>query len=139
MTAALSKLLPSSKEDATVAEIEINALFNPVRRETRREELRTAEYTPFPRIRAGQRPRLGFTRDVSALGMCLGVDVPENVGSLIRVEVRRLDGRSMGATIARVTWCSATRDDRYWLGLDLLCETDGGESKRLRPHSKPAC
>ena len=98
MTAALSKLLPSSKEDTTVAEIEINALFNPVRRETRREELRTAEYTPFPRIRAGQRPRLGFTRDVSALGMCLGVDVPEHVGSLIRVEVRRLDGRSMGAT-----------------------------------------
>lgn len=137
MTAALSKLIPNREEDASAAEVEINALFNPVRREKRAEEVRSAEYTPFPRIRANQRPRLGFTRDVSPLGMCLGVDVPENVGSLFRIEVRQIDGQSIGATIGRVVWCEATRDGRYWLGLDLLCDTEGTQSKKLTQHPEP--
>ena len=78
---------------------------------------------------ANQTPRRGFSRDVSPLGMCLGVDVPERIGALLRVELRQLDGQSIGATIGRVVWCKPTRDGRHWIGLDLLCEPDGVRSK----------
>jgi hypothetical protein len=138
MTAALSKLVPSPIESVNLTHKEINALFNPVRREARIDEVRCAEYTPFPRIRAEQRPRIGFTRDLSPLGMCLGVDDPEEIGALFRIELRDLDGHSSGATIGRVAWCESARDGRYWVGLDLLCATDAIESKRLTPRPRPA-
>ena len=137
MTAALSKPGPSPMDYANLAEKKIDALFNPVRRENRIDEVRCAEYTPFPRVRAEQRPRMGFTRDVSPLGMCLGVDEPESLGSLFRIEVRDLDGHSSGATIGRVVWCESARDGRYWVGLDLLCETGRVGSKKTSPNSKP--
>ena len=127
MTSAVPKLA-SKIEDANV-ESEANAIFTPIRREARVDAVRSAEYTPFPRTRASQTPRRGFTRDASPLGMCLGVDVPERIGALLRIEVRELDGQSIGATIGRVVWCTATRDGRYWIGLDLLCEPDGVRSK----------
>ena len=127
MTSAVSKLA-SKIADAQI-DGEITALFTPVRREQRIDEVRSAEYTPFPRARADQTPRRGFSRDVSPLGMCLGVDVAEPIGTLLRIEVKRLDGQSIGATIGRVVWCKPTRDGRYWIGLDLLCEPDGVQSK----------
>jgi hypothetical protein len=115
-------------EDAK-AESEVNARFTPIRREVRVDAVRSAEYTPFPRTRASQTPRRGFTRNASPLGMCLGVDVPEWIGTLLRIEVREIDGQSIGATIGRVVWCKPTGDGRYWVGLDLLCEPDGVRSK----------
>jgi hypothetical protein len=127
MISAVSKRALTIKD--VQAESEVNALFSPVRREERVDEVRSAEYTPFPRTRANQTPRRGFTRDVSPLGMCLGVDVPEDVGALLRFEIRKLDGQSIGATIGRVAWCKPTREGRYWIGLDLLCEPDGVRSK----------
>ena len=127
MSSAVPKL--ASANDDARALPEVNAPFTPERREPRVDEVRSAEYTPFPRISTSQAPRVGFTRDVSPLGMCLGVDVPEKTGSLLRIEVRRLDGKSVGATIGRVVWSKATRDGRYWLGLDLLCEPDGVRSQ----------
>ncbi len=119
MSTALSKL-----------DIELNLsaspeMMTPIRREERVDEVRIAEYTPFPRASCEQQPRLGFTRDVSPLGMCIGVDNPESIGALLRVDIRRLDGRSMGASVGRVVWCTPARDGRYWMGLDLLCETEG--------------
>ena len=127
MTSAVPKL--ASKVEGVQAESEVNVRFTPIRRETRVDEVRSAEYTPFPRIRANQTPRRGFTRDVSPLGMCLGVDAPERIGALLRIEVRKLDGQSIGATIGRVVWCQPPRDGRHWIGLDLLCEPDGVSSK----------
>jgi len=127
MTSAAPK--SASKIEDTSAECEVNALFAPTRREARVDAVRSAEYTPFPRTRASQTPRRGFTRDASPLGMCLGVDVPEQIGALLRIEVRELDGQSIGATIGRVVWCKPTRDGRFWIGLDLLCEADGVRSK----------
>ena len=118
MSAASPKWFPGLEHEAC-----FNLFLTPDRREERADEVRIAEYTQFPRVNSGQRPRLGFTRDVSQLGMCMGVDEREQVGSLLRVDVRRLDGRSLGASVARVVWCTAARDGRYWLGLDLLCET----------------
>ena len=127
MTSAVPK--SALKIEDTNVESEVNARFTPIRREVRVDAVRSAEYTPFPRTRANQTPRRGFTRDVSPLGMCLGVDVPERIGALLRIEVRELDGQSIGATIGRVVWCKPTRDGRYWIGLDLLCEPDGVRSK----------
>ena len=128
MNSAVPKFAPQIKDD-TSAGFEWTTPFAPTRRDQRIDEVQSAEYTPFPRVSASQPPRRGFTRDVSPLGMCLGVDAPEPVGSLLRVEVRRLDGQSIGSTIARVVWSAQTRDGRYWLGLDLLCEPDGGRSR----------
>ncbi len=123
MTSAISKL------DRAVTRVRdlpvLNTAPTPVRREVRADEIRIAQYTPFPRESASQQPRVGFTRDVSGLGMCLGVDQPESLGALLKIDVRSLDGQSMGASIARVVWCTASRDGRHWLGLDLLCETTG--------------
>jgi hypothetical protein len=127
MTSAVPK--PAAKIEDAQAGSEANPVFAPTRREERRDEVRSAEYTPFPRTGANQAPRRGFSRDVSPLGMCLGVDVPERIGALLRVEVRQLDGQSIGATIGRVVWCKPTRDGRHWIGLDLLCEPDGVRSK----------
>ncbi len=127
MISAVPKL--ASKIEDAQAESEVNARFTPIRREGRVDEVRSAEYTPFPRISSNQTPRRGFSRDVSPLGMCLGVDVPERIGALLRVEVRQLDGQSIGATIGRVVWCKPTRDGHHWIGLDLLCEPDGVPSK----------
>jgi len=135
MTSAVSKL--ASQTADTQVDGEVDALFAPIRREQRIDEVRSAEYTPFPRTRANQKPRRGFSRDVSPLGMCLGVDLPERIGALLRIDVQQLDGRSVGATIGRVVWCKSTRDGRYWIGLDLLCEPDGVQSKWRQRALKP--
>ncbi len=95
---------------------------DPVRRESREDTLRIVEYTRFPRVAAHQRLQLGFTRDLSASGMCLGVDEAAPIGSLLRVMVCGLDGRPSPARVERVVWCSAERDGRYWLGLELISD-----------------
>ncbi len=123
MTSAVPKL--GAKPDQAQVGNAAQGRFSPVRREERVKTIRAAEYTPFPRSRANETPRRGFTRDASPLGMCLGVDLPEPIGALLRIEVRELDGQPIGATVGRVVWCKPTRDGRYWIGLDLLCEADG--------------
>jgi hypothetical protein len=95
---------------------------NGVRREPRREIVRIVEYACFPRATADQPRRLGFTRDVSRSGMCIGADRSEHVGELLRLSVRGLDGRAQEPVVARVVWTSAERDGRFWLGLELLAD-----------------
>jgi len=94
----------------------------PVRREEREEIVRVVEYTPFPRQTSDPQVRLGFTRDISPHGMCLGVDAPEPVGSLLRVTVRASDGRPSRESVERVVWCEAERDGRFWIGLEQQTE-----------------
>ena len=93
-----------------------------IRKESREESLRIVEYARFPRVSPERRPGIGFTRDVSETGMCLGVDDAEPIGSLLRATVRGLDGRPRSPSIHRVVWCSSERDGRYWLGLELVSE-----------------
>ncbi len=97
------------------------ALRNPdaVRKERRKDEVHIVEYAPFPRL-GKQAGRVAFTRDVSESGMCLGVDAPEQGGSLLRVLVRDVDGRTTLDSLTRVVWCRTTPDGRWWLGLSLL-------------------
>jgi hypothetical protein len=84
--------------------------------------VRHVEYTPFPRVSADQRGRLGFTRDVSPSGLCLRVEAPERVGALLRVAVRGVDGRPARVAIARVAWTSQAADGAFWLGLQIVEE-----------------
>ena len=109
MTAVMPKLDPNAVTQVPDLRT-LNSAPSPIRRELRTDEIRIAQYTPFPRANSSQQPRVGFTRDVSALGMCLGVDDPEPIGALLKIDVHRLDGQSMGASIARVVWCAGSRD-----------------------------
>ena len=90
------------------------------RRERREELVRHVEYCPFPRARPDQGLRVGFTRDLSPSGMCLRIDTPEPVGSLLRVTLREVDGKPRLEGIARIVWSSPTIDGGHWIGLSLL-------------------
>ena len=94
----------------------------PIRRESRTDTVRNVEYTRFPRVGPDRGTRVGFTRDLSATGMCIGTDEPESVGSLLRVAIRDLDGRPSPPCIERVVWCSRARDGRHWVGLERLTD-----------------
>jgi len=94
----------------------------PIRRESRTDTVRIVEYTRFPRVGPDRGTRVGFTRDLSATGMCIGTDEPESVGSLLRVAIRDLDGRPSPPCIERVVWCSRARDGRHWVGLERLTD-----------------
>jgi hypothetical protein len=92
------------------------------RREAREDTVRIVEYSRYPRDSAEQRAQLGFTRDLSRTGMCVGVDRGEHVGALLKLCVRDVDGFSPEPTIARVVWTRAEWDGRFWLGLELLSD-----------------
>ena len=90
------------------------------RSEEREETIRIIEYASFPRIAPQQQLRVGFTRDLSKSGMCLGVDQNEHVGSLLRLCIRDVDGSCADTIVGRVVWTSSERDGRFWLGLQLV-------------------
>ena len=92
----------------------------PRRSHARNENVRIVEYAPFPRLAPDQHPRIGFTRDLSDGGMCIGVDDPEPVGALLRVTLLGVDGCPGRHCVERVVWCSRARDGRHWLGLERL-------------------
>lgn len=96
----------------------------PIRREARRDTVRIVEYTRFPRVGPDPGPRIGFTRDLSASGMCIGTDEAEAVGTLLRVSIRDLDGRPSRPCIERVVWCRHARGGRHWIGLKRLTDTN---------------
>lgn len=102
----------------------------PVRRETRRDVVRIVEFSPFPRCQGDQHSQIGFTRDLSPSGMCLGSDEGAPVGSLLRITVQGLDGRPDRQTVGRVVWSNPDRDSRHWLGLELL--VGDAPERRLR-------
>jgi hypothetical protein len=93
---------------------------SPFRGEPRRDEIRIVEYTPFPRVGADEGARIAFTRDVSPSGMCIASDRPELVGALLRVVLRRADGRPDPSCIERVVWCEPAGDGRHWIGLERI-------------------
>lgn len=91
-----------------------------MRAHERSENVRIVEYTPFPRLAPDQHPRVGFTRDLSEGGMCIGVDDPEPVGALLRISLLGVDGCPGRPCVDRVVWCTQARDGRHWLGLERL-------------------
>ncbi len=110
---------------------------NVQRREGRERLVRRVEYSRFPRVTADQRERAGFTRDVSASGLCLRAEVEEPTGSLLRLVVRDVDGRPTLESLARVAWRRPTPHGGWWLGLSLL-EERRARSLRPRTQAPPA-
>ena len=108
---------------------------NATRRERRQDLVRRVEYSAFPRVKADQRERTGFTRDVSPSGLCLRTDAAEPTGSLLRLVVRDVDGRPTLESLARVAWRRATVDGAWWLGLALL---EGRRQASTRPPRRRA-
>jgi hypothetical protein len=82
--------------------------------------VRPVEYAPFPRTSGEQHERRGFTRDVSTSGMCLRVEAPEQVGSLLRVIVADVDGRPALGSLGRVAWSRPVGDGLWHVGLALV-------------------
>jgi hypothetical protein len=95
------------------------------RKEPREAVVRLVEYTPFPRTRCSQPQRVGFTRNVSASGLCLRANSVRPVGSLLRVRLRGIDGRPESEAIGRVCWAEPTTDGACWLGVSLLARGSG--------------
>jgi hypothetical protein len=102
------------------------------RSEVRDEKIRIVEYSCFPRVASQQRSRIGFTRDISHSGICLGVDRSEPVGSLLRLSLRDIEGSTGDTCVGRVVWNSSERDGRHWLGLEVLtpARAERGEESR---------
>ncbi len=98
--------------------------FTTQRCEPRESVVRLVDYSCFPRPSADRGLRVGFTRDFSENGMCLGAEAAEEVGALLRLTLRHLDGRPARRVVGSVVWCEAARDGRYWLGLQLVAEGD---------------
>jgi hypothetical protein len=121
MTAANAQLcLPDAQASGSAAS-------QGTRRERREQVVRHVEYYPYPRARSDHGLRIGFTRDISASGMCVRVDTPERVGSLLRVTLREVNGRPTLESIARIVWSAPSIDGGLWIGLSLL------EAARPRP------
>ncbi len=89
------------------------------RREARQPVVRLVEYRPFPRVASDARWRTGLTRDLSDSGLCLRSELPQPVGSLLHVVVRRVDGRPAFESVARVVWCERV-SGRFLVGLGLV-------------------
>ncbi len=104
------------------------------RREPREKLVRHVEYCPFPRARSDQCLQVGFTRDLSPSGMCVHVDTPERLGSLLRVTLRDVDGRPKLESIARIAWSGPAADGGFWIGLSLL---EPGRPRAIPVRHKP--
>ena len=113
----------------------LNAPGN-TRSERRDQTVRIVEYTPYPRRTRNERRRVGFTRDASPSGMCLGVETPEKPGSLLRVIGTDVDGHAWSDDLARVAWCEPRSDGRFWLGLDVISATQVGQMLKVRHTSR---
>jgi hypothetical protein len=92
----------------------------PTRHESRQKLVRMVEHRPFPRAHAGEGRAVGFTRDLSRSGMCISVERPEALGSLLHLILYGLDGRPTLDSIARVARCERDARGRLWLGLALV-------------------
>ena len=99
-----------------------DAAWEVCRREPRMDVVRIVEYTRFPRMDEDATPRIAFTRDLSASGMCIGADGPEPPDTLLRVTLRGVDGKPGATVVDRVVWCRPAHDGRWWIGLESVTE-----------------
>jgi hypothetical protein len=90
------------------------------RTEKRQPVVRIVEYSRYPRTTRGDQRLVAFTRDESKSGLCITTKHSERKGTLLRVSVRNVDGRSSLEALAEVVWCGARGDGSFWIGLSLL-------------------
>ena len=106
------------------------ALDPEARIEPRDRLVHVVEYSPYPRRRASEGCRVGFTQDCSATGLGLDLSEPLRAGELLRVTLRDIDGGVAMDGLARVVWCRLGDVTRYRAGLVLL--RDGSSRPLVR-------
>ena len=82
--------------------------------------VRMVEFSPWPRLDAGERMATGFTANESRGGLCMLTREAQPVGRTLRLAVREVDGRTRLDAIARVVWCNPSAGDRVALGIELI-------------------
>ena len=92
------------------------------RRASRARAVQVAEYAPYPRVSSDQRSRVAFTVDQSERGMCLNAEAAEELGTLLRIVLRGVDGRPTLDALARVVWLLPRDDGRFHMGLSVVAE-----------------
>lgn len=97
--------------------------FEQPRADKRELVVEIVEYSSYPRTEAGQRMNVGYTRNTSNGGMCINSKVSKQVGDLLRVTVRRVDGSASYEGLARVAWCEPRGESAYWIGVAKLQDT----------------
>ena len=97
--------------------------FHPPRADERERSVHIVEYSQYPRTCAGQQLNVGHTRDTSRGGMCFGSKISKQIGDLLRVTVRGIDGLANYEGLARVAWCAPRGGEGYWIGVEKLQDT----------------
>ncbi len=97
--------------------------FHPPRADKRERSVHVVEFSQYPRMDAGQRTHVGYTRDTSRGGMCFGAKAAHEVGDLIRITVRGVDGTAEFDGLARVAWCERRPDHDFWIGVAKLADS----------------
>ena len=111
---------------------EPNSQGIPLRLESRQSTVHVVEYSRYPRRDASENRRVGYTQDRSDSG--LGLDLPETVqvGELLQVCVRDIDGQVSVDGLARVVWCKKTEGERARAGVAMLREQGQRTMVRVR-------
>jgi hypothetical protein len=93
------------------------------RADTRRHALRLVEYSNFPRMDLDAGLQTGLALNESDSGICIAVKDEEEIGALLRITVRGIDGLPVRDVVARVVWCRDADEGRYRVGLEMMRET----------------
>lgn len=119
------------------------ATLRPPRRERRERSVRLVECAPFPRASSEQRWCFGVTRDLSRSGLGVRLGRAMQVGSLVRVRVRSVEGHVSLDGLARVIWCRAGGEGGTALGLSVLADSSDlprrAPALRRRPAAVARC
>jgi len=100
--------------------IESTPRLQSARKARRVATVRLVEFAPFPRERRDEQWGVGFTLDLSSQGACLRTKEAVQVGSLLRVVVRGVDGRPTLDSIARVVWHTRGNLGEVRMGVSML-------------------
>ena len=92
------------------------------RNEFRSRVLRLAEITPLPRGAEHGAKRTAYALDESESGLCLQIEAPVEVGSMLRVILNDFDGNALRDEVVRVAWCRARTGGRYNAGVEIIHE-----------------
>jgi hypothetical protein len=97
-------------------------MYEVERAHARRKGLRLVEYSSFPRVDIDAGLQDGLALNESDSGTCIAVASKLEIGSLLRVTIRSIDGQSSRDAVARVVWCRDTEEGRIRAGLEVLRE-----------------
>ncbi len=100
-----------------------------IQRSVRSESLRLIDYSPFPRMDLDRGTCKGMSLNESETGLCIALEDEVEVGSMLRVVIRGVDGEPTRDIVTRVVWCRENIHGRVRAGLAFLRE---GRARMLK-------